>query len=515
MPCRWAVPAVILLLTGCGPPPEQELVFRSYPVINGTPDTSQAHMAVVVLYDDYAMCTGTLIAANVVLTAGHCVSSRAMQVGFGNDISWGSGMAWRSVTEKRVHPQYSASSTSIVNDIAMVKFSGGLPSGVTPIPHLPGNLAITTADIGTQLTYVGFGQTSVSNPNSAGTKMKMTNDLKWVCTQAGGCGYPAGYNTICQDQTPSGLCSGDSGGPAFIMRNSREYAAGVASYTGENCLAFGCSTKVDEYDASFIRDWVGGDPGSFCTSADQCDSGYCVDGVCCTTRCDGVCQACDLTTNGTCINVPDQTPCPDADLCDGTEVCRNGQCLAGTPLNCVNSNRCTVDWCDPAVGCIHDAVPDGTPCPNGNPCDGDETCLRGNCAMGPPRDCDDHNRCTQDSCDPQSGCVHTILPDGTGCGGGLCGAAVCSGGECLLADPALCDDGDPCTRDWCEPDSGCRSEARPDGHECGQCKMCLNSVCVDIEDCGDQGCGCGTRNASAPAAWILMAIFLLVLGRKR
>jgi hypothetical protein len=511
----WTVPIVSLLAAACGAPPGQDLAYNNYPILNGVADTSQAHMAVVAITDNTFMCSGTLIAANVVLTAGHCVSSRSMQVGFGNDVNWGSGMAWRSVTEKKVHPQYSASSTSIVNDIAMIKFTGSLPTGVVPIPHLPSSLRITTADIGTQLTYVGFGQTSVSDPNSAGTKMRMTNDLRWVCTSASGCGYPAGYNTICEDQTPSGICSGDSGGPAFIMRNSREYVAGVASYTGQDCASFGCSTKVDEYDENFIRDWVSGDPGAPCTSADQCDSGFCVDGVCCTSRCDGVCQACNLTANGTCTTVPNQTPCPDSDLCDGTETCQNGQCVEGTPLNCINSNVCTVDRCDPSAGCIHDPVPDGSACPNGNPCDGDETCQHGSCTMGAPRDCDDHNLCTEDTCDPQSGCRHSSLPDGTGCGGGLCGSAVCSGGECRLADPNLCDDQNPCTQDWCEPDTGCMSEPLPDGYDCGACRMCQDTVCVDIADCEDEGCGCGTKPASTSAAWLFLAISFLALGRKR
>jgi len=501
-----------MLAAACGPPPEQELVYYNYPIINGTQDTSAEHKAVVAVYDNYALCTGTWIGSNVVLTAGHCVSSRTMQVGFGNNINY--GMTWRTVTEKKVHPQYSATAYSIVNDIAMVRFSGSPPAGTNPIPHLPEALGVTTADIGTMLTYVGFGQTSASG-GTTGVKMVMTNDLRWVCTNSGGCGYPAGYNTICEDQTPSGICSGDSGGPAIILRNNQEYVAGVASYTGQNCAEFGCSTKVDEYDESFIRDWVGGQPGDFCSGAVQCDSGYCVDGVCCTTPCSGACQACNLTDDGTCITVPNGYECADNDLCDGTEVCQNGQCVDGQPLNCVNSNPCTADSCDPATGCVHDPVMDGTPCSNGNPCDGDETCLRGNCAVGFPKDCDDHNPCTQDSCDPASGCQHVILQDGTGCGGGLCGSGICSDGECVYGDPALCDDGDPCSEDWCEPDSGCQHDTLPDGYECGKCKMCSAAICVDVEDCDEPTCGCGSRSPSTFIPWMFLALFLMVLGRRR
>jgi hypothetical protein len=507
-----SVLVISLLAAACGTPPEQELVFNNYPIINGTADTSLAHQAVVAVYDNYAMCTGTWIGSNVVLTAGHCISSRTMQVGFGNNVNW--AMTWRTVTEKRVHPQYSGSAYNIVNDIAMVRFSGLPPTGATPIPHLPKALEITTADIGTMMTYVGFGQQSASG-GTTGVKMKMTNDLRWVCTQPNGCGYPAGYNTICQDQTPSGICSGDSGGPAIIIRDNREYVAGVMSYTGQYCADFGCSTKVDEYDEDFIRDWVGGDPGDFCSGAVQCDSGYCVDGVCCTTPCNGVCQACNLSGNGTCQTVPNGYECADSDLCDGTEVCQNGQCVDGQPLQCANANACTVDYCDPVEGCKHDPLLDGTSCADGNPCNGDETCLRGNCAVGDTKDCDDHNLCTVDSCDPASGCQHEALPDRTGCGGGQCGSGTCFGGECQFDDPAQCDDEDPCTQDWCEPANGCQYETWPDGYECGKCMMCSGAVCVDIEDCDEPTCGCGAQSQPASALFLFLAMFFLVLGRRK
>ncbi len=514
---RWIVPVVVLLVVGCGSPPERELVYNNFPIINGEPDTSPEHMAVVAVTDEYSMCTGAWIGSNVVLTAAHCVSvsDRLMRVGFGNEMD--SGMAWLLVTEKRVHPQYSSSPTEVINDVAMLKFSGSVPSGVAPIPNLPSSLKITNADIGTQLTHVGFGRTLANDANSVGTKMTMNNDLRWVCTQPGGCGSPSSYNTICQDQTPSGICSGDSGGPVFIVRNGREYVAGVASYTGEDCSDFGCSAKVDEYDLSFISDWVGGYPGAFCTSATQCDSGYCVDGVCCTSRCGGACQACNLTTDGTCANVPNQTPCLDNDLCDGTEACRDGQCVEGAPLNCANDNdnSCTTDWCDPTQGCIHDPVLDGTPCPNQNSCDGEETCLRGNCAMGTPKDCDDLNPCTTDSCDPASGCRHEVVPDGTGCGGGMCGQAVCTQGVCQPMDSSSCDDHDPCTNDWCDPQQGCMHDSLPDGYECGECYLCLGGECLKVNDCDDAGgCGCGHLRGELPA-WIGLSILAALIFRRR
>ena len=502
---------VALLIAGCGEPYQPEYKPYNLPIFYGDPDTDPDHMAVVGVYDNYQFCTGTLITSTVVLTAAHCISSRSFNILFGNNVNTATR---RSVSEKKVHPGWNPD--YLTNDIALLRMSSSAPSNIIPIPYLPGRLAITNADIGRSLEFVGYGQTE---SGGFGTKMTVTNDLNWVCTSSGGCNLGSGRyaspNTICQDQDPGGPCQGDSGGPALIVRDNREYVAGITSYGDQNCTLYGCSTKVDEFE-DFITDFIGGVPGSACMGSAECLSGYCVDGVCCTTPCNGVCESCAQGGDGICRPAANQTPCPDNDLCNGTEVCLNGQCVAGEPLNCSNTNSCTINSCDPATGCVHDPVIDGTSCSNGNPCDGEETCLRGNCAVGEPMDCDDHNLCTADSCDPSLGCRHEVLQDGTGCGGGPCGPGTCSAGECVLSDPAMCDDDDPCTQDWCEPESGCQHETYPDGWECGECKMCLSSVCIQLEDCIEVGgdCGCGGGTGRQGIVWILLGLALVLL-RKR
>jgi subtilisin family serine protease len=77
----------------------------------------------------------------------------------------------------------------------------------------------------------------------------------------------------------------------------------------------------------------------------------------------------------------------------------------------------------------------GLACDDGNPCNGVETLV------------------------PGSGCVAgTPLPDGTPCAdGNVCnGKEMCSGGACTATAPLVCNDGNPCTQDLCDPASGCR-----------------------------------------------------------
>jgi hypothetical protein len=105
-------------------------------------------------------------------------------------------------------------------------------------------------------------------------------------------------------------------------------------------------------------------------------------------------------------------------------------------------------------------------------------------------DCDDQNECTSDRCNPaDASCSHEPEPDGRYCnfggggnggaggtgGGGTGGAGgtggpgympgICSEGECIedLCAGNPCDDGNPCTSDYCDrPEGRCSYEPVPD-----------------------------------------------------
>ena len=68
-----------------------------------------------------------------------------------------------------------------------------------------------------------------------------------------------------------------------------------------------------------------GELGFPCGAPSECDSGFCVDGVCCAGACDGTCEACD--GSGTCApHAPGTDPdgdCADG-VCDGVGVCATG-----------------------------------------------------------------------------------------------------------------------------------------------------------------------------------------------
>ena len=77
------------------------------------------------------------------------------------------------------------------------------------------------------------------------------------------------------------------------------------------------------------------------------------------------------------------------------------------------------------------------------------------CSTGEEVDCDDGNACTIDSCNPDTGeCEFgdpTVCDDGNACTVDSCNTDT---GECEFGDPTVCDDGDVCTDDSCNTDTG-------------------------------------------------------------
>lgn len=83
----------------------------------------------------------------------------------------------------------------------------------------------------------------------------------------------------------------------------------------------------------------------------------------------------------------------------------------GLSEDCDDGNTLSGDCC--SATCQFEGS--GSPCPDNDLCNGDETCDgAGTCELGPALDCDDSNSCTQDSCDALDGCINATQPQ-VGC----------------------------------------------------------------------------------------------------
>ncbi|RME23555.1 MAG: hypothetical protein D6806_11075, partial [Deltaproteobacteria bacterium] len=252
---------------GCAERPAEHLVATGRPIVGGSADTNPAHMATVAITNQPGsyFCSGTLITDSVVLTAAHCledywgnpVDPTTLQVFFGNN-AYSTGQ-YRQVSEGIQHPQWNRN--TLQRDIALLRLASTAPANVTPIPYLPSNLGLTQADVGATVEFSGFGMTE---NGTDGQKLHVQNAIDVVCDDPAGCNggnvvqYAMGY-----DETPGGPCSGDSGGPAYLLRNGTEYVAGITSYGDQNCQYFGASTMPDRY-ASFIDNFINSGTAEIC-----------------------------------------------------------------------------------------------------------------------------------------------------------------------------------------------------------------------------------------------------------
>ena len=95
----------------------------------------------------------------------------------------------------------------------------------------------------------------------------------------------------------------------------------------------------------------------------------------------------------------------------------------------------------------------------------------------------DGNPCTRDACNSQGGCRHTALavPE-QDCDGNPCTVPICSDGICLETGRS-CDDANACTDDACNPTTGaCTFTPRPNGTWCAAGDACHEpSRCMDAQ----------------------------------
>ncbi|MBT9556902.1 MAG: C-type lectin domain-containing protein [Myxococcales bacterium] len=149
--------------------------------------------------------------------------------------------------------------------------------------------------------------------------------------------------------------------------------------------------------------------------------------------------------------------------------------------SCDDSNPCTQDSCEPASGCLHTAVT--AACDDGDACTIGDACAAGACA-GSPRTCDDGIACTGDTCDSALGCTTTPLATGTACDdGNACTTSdLCEDGACA-GTKATCDDGNSCTTDTCDLTEGCVSSPVVNGTPCDD-----GDACTAADVCTDRAC---------------------------
>lgn len=194
-----------------------------------------------------------------------------------------------------------------------------------------------------------------------------------TCNQmSGACEYMQ-QDQQCEFGCENGLCLGDP-------------CMGIVCDTPPNTQCYAptgtCSNGMCQYTT------VTGncDDGDACTTADACNAGTCAGTpMVCNTPPAPVClngttletYAMNGTCNaGACEYQASPIVCDDSDACTVGDFCDTGACRSGAVDQCLDSNACTADMCDPVSGCSNTPI-SGPACTTTS-----NECPTGTCASG-------------------------------------------------------------------------------------------------------------------------------------
>src|SRR5690349_6461408 len=201
-------------LSGCA----AETTESSSAIVGGMED--RVHNAVVALVatpltcgePETVVCSGTVIAPRVVLTAAHCIESLAIAPGeiiIGSSAHSAAARRIR-IVDTFVDPAWNAPE----HDLALVVLAED--AGVDPLP-----IADETVPTGRRVKLVGYGldDGSQTGTRRVGAARVVEVDATHLRVQP----------------EPALSCTGDSGGPAIAVLDDTECVVGVASYGDSTC----------------------------------------------------------------------------------------------------------------------------------------------------------------------------------------------------------------------------------------------------------------------------------------
>lgn len=219
------------------------------------------------------LCSGTLIAPNVILTAAHCVENRiddksiavAFTVAPSCEIAEAGKTENIRISDKIiVHDTYGAVFNPY-SDLALIRFSGSTPAGYQPMSlifdqvNLSADQKVFLAGFGSEVDY-NYNRGQVARLKYATVYPfveKRSNRTDMIITKNN-----AKQVMSFDQRRGEGACAGDSGGPSMLMTPTGLKLLGVASQVQaiekdfEKQSDVTCRQGVDYTSVSHYGEWI-------------------------------------------------------------------------------------------------------------------------------------------------------------------------------------------------------------------------------------------------------------------
>lgn len=211
-------------------------------------DTGAGRHIVMIVSTRANLCTGTALARDLVLTAGHCVAPPATYRVLTPDIQ----PPGRPTFSIAVHPRYNPKDYAggrVTADVALIKLEQPLPDSIAPAALAEPR----TVAAGDRFVVAAYGITTQGNDAGAGVARAAT----LVAT-----GKPGNLQIRLHDPATRGeraglgACTGDSGAPAFVERNGGFAVLGVVSWSTGPAGSDGCGGLTGITPLTLHRGWI-------------------------------------------------------------------------------------------------------------------------------------------------------------------------------------------------------------------------------------------------------------------
>jgi secreted trypsin-like serine protease len=175
------------------------LILTALGIIGGAPSTDDA--VVCLTADGLALCSGVVIDAHTVLTAGHCINPLGTSVSYVVNVGADCAKpdARVRVAEMVAHPSYTGEGKPF--DVGLVRTTTAL--NVTPVKLRDG--ALDDSFKGSLLRHVGFGTDQEQPMSGRGLRRTVSHALLRLDA-----------DFVWSGDATANTCLGDSGGPALL-----------------------------------------------------------------------------------------------------------------------------------------------------------------------------------------------------------------------------------------------------------------------------------------------------------